>query len=196
MLYNARFAFRQHPRLEGTHAFLSASQPYWLRYTEDKLIERLTSAQAAAKGTRLHETAARCISDGIELREDGRYPILALYVNHAIEFGMTPEQMLFYSANAYGTADAISFDEMEGFLRIHDLKTGLSKVTMDQLYVYAAFFCLEYGYKPFQIHGELRVYQGDTITEEILNRSYLSEIYDTILMANAVIEEHTNGGVI
>lgn len=35
---------------------------------------------------------------------------------------MTPEQVLYYSENCFGTADTISFDNKT--LRIHDLKTG------------------------------------------------------------------------
>jgi hypothetical protein len=197
VLYDARFAFSSHPRLEGTHAFLSASNPHWLRYDETKLIERLSSAEAAAKGTRLHDTAARCIADGLELQEEGKYPVLALYVNHAIQYGMTPEQMLMYSPYAYGTADAISFDQVENFLRIHDLKTGVTKPSPDQLYVYAAFFCLEYGFKPFEIQGELRIYQeGDGIHEYPLDRPYLSAVYDTIITSNEIVSKHRMGGLI
>jgi hypothetical protein len=191
-----RFAgFNSHPKLEGSHAFLSPSSPSWLRYTEDKLVERLTSAQAAAKGTRLHETAARNIYDGIELRVDGKYPILAAYVNDAIAYGMTPEQTLFYSINCYGTADAIGFDIEEYFLRVHDLKTGTSKVSEDQLYVYAGLFCLEYGFKPFEINGELRIYQGDTVHAYELDRVYLSNIYDKIRMSDNLIEQRRMGGL-
>lgn len=36
-------------------------------------------------------------------------------------------------------------------LRIHDLKTGISPVHMDQLLIYAALFCLEYKIKPGSI---------------------------------------------
>ena len=46
------------------------------------------------------------------------------YVNDAIGYRMTPEQVLYYSPNVYGTADAIRFYENSRFLRIHDLKTG------------------------------------------------------------------------
>ena len=74
---------------------------------------------------------------------------------------MTPEQILYYSPNCFGTADAISF--RGDMLRIHDLKTGESPTHMEQLMIYAALFCLEYNYKPNEIQMELRIYQNDGI---------------------------------
>ena len=41
-------------KYEGTHAFLSPSQPAWLRYTEDHLLEMYRQATAQERGTRLH----------------------------------------------------------------------------------------------------------------------------------------------
>lgn len=203
MLYDPRFTgFRSHPRLEGTHAFLSPSNPYWLRYTPEKLIERLSTAQAAALGTELHETAARLIKRRIKLMPHPDWPILSHYVNDAIDFGMTPEQMLFYTYNCYGTADAISFEpypdgeKFVGFLRIHDLKTGVNKVSEDQLYVYAAIFCLEYEIKPFTIDGELRIYQGSDIYEYPIDRMELTYVYDSIRTSDEIIEQHRSGGLL
>lgn len=66
---------------------------------------------------------------------------LNAYVNDAIGYKMIPEQILFYSDNCFGTADAIVF--RNGLLRIHDLKTGVIPAHMEQLEVYAALFCLE-----------------------------------------------------
>ena len=84
-----------------------------------------------------------------------------MYVNDAIGYKMTPEQILYYSPNCFGTADAISF--RGDILRIHDLKTGESPTHMEQLMIYAALFCLEYNYKPNEIQMELRIYQNDGI---------------------------------
>ena len=50
-------------------------------------------------------------------------------------------------------------------LRIHDLKTGKSG-HMEQLYVYAALFCLEYDVKPGDITIECRLYIEDTVEVE------------------------------
>ena len=45
---------------------------------------------------------------------------------------------------------------------------------MHQLEVYAALFCLEYGYKPNDIGIELRLYQSDeVIVEEPRPRYYV-----------------------
>jgi hypothetical protein len=77
---------------------------------------------------------------------------------------MTPEQVLYYSDNCFGTADSISFkDEL---LRIHDLKTGETPAKMDQLRIYASLFCLEYGIKPGEIKIELRIYQSGEVIKE------------------------------
>lgn len=203
MLYNERFTgFNSHPKLEGTHAFLSPSSPSWLRYDRERLIERLSTARAAALGTELHETMARNISRRIKLMPHPDWPVLDHYVNDAIEYDMVPEQMLFYSLNCYGTADAIGFEEyiddprFDGFLRVHDLKTGASKATMDQLYVYAGIFCREYNHKPFRLDGELRIYQGDQVFIESIDRTYLSFVYDRIKWGDETIEDYRSGGLI
>ena len=99
-----------------------------------------------------------------------------MYVNDAIGYRMTPEQLLVYSENCFGTADAICFRKVDGrmFLRIHDLKTGVSPASIKQLEIYAALFCLEYHEDPNDIGCELRLYQSDEVlvhepeTEEIL----------------------------
>ncbi len=74
---------------------------------------------------------------------------------------MTPEQVLYFSENSFGTADAISF--RNNLLRIHDLKTGVTPAHMEQLEIYAALFCLEYAIKPSEIEMELRIYQLDDV---------------------------------
>ena len=177
-----------HPGLEGSHAVLSPSNYHWLNDTEEKLLARLANAEAAARGTRLHDLAARNIEDGITLALDGRYPVLAKYVNDAIKYEMVPEQMLVYSPYIYGTADTISYDAGEMFLRIHDLKTGVSKPSFDQLYVYAGLFCLEYEQKPFEIQGQLRIYQNEEPEYCDLDQGYLAWVYDRIRTVNAIVE--------
>lgn len=69
--------------------------------------------------------------------------------------------VLYYSENCYGTADTIHF--ANNFLRIHDLKTGLVPAHMEQLFIYDALFCLEYGVKPRNIQIENRIYQNDDV---------------------------------
>ena len=151
--------FNKHSNLEGQHAFLGASKYHWINYSEDKVAESYSRFLATQKGTQLHEFAAQCIRLGQKLPKSKK--TLNAYVNDAIGFKMTPEQILFYSDNCFGTADAIAF--RGDLLRIHDLKTGAIPAHMEQLEVYAALFCLEYKVKPADIRIELRLYQSDDI---------------------------------
>lgn len=155
--------FNKHFDLEGQHAFLSASKYHWINYDEEKLVETYSRFQAAKHGTELHDFAKRCIELGIKLPKNKQ--TLNLYVNDAIGYRMTPEQVLYFSDNAFGTADAISF--RRNLLRIHDLKTGVTPVSMHQVEIYASLFCLEYGKKPSDISMELRIYQsGEVLVHE------------------------------
>ena len=45
-----------------------------------------------------------------------------------------------------------------------DLKTGQKDVLeFGQLHIYAALFCLEYGYNPLDLTYEFRLYQNDEV---------------------------------
>lgn len=154
--------FKRHSNLEGTHSFLSASNYHWVTDDLERLEQRYRTHLARQRGTLLHAFAEQCIRLGQKLPD---LPItLNMYVNDAIGYGMTPEVVLFYSDFAYGTADTISF--RNGVLRIHDLKTGDNPASMTQLHVYAAYFCLEYNYKPYEIEIVTRIYQNDEIIED------------------------------
>lgn len=155
--------FNTHFELEGKHAFLGASKYSWLNYTEDKLRDTYLNQRAKAFGIELHDFASRCIRLGQKLPASKK--TLNLFVNDAIGYRMQSEQVLFYSNNCFGTADAISFKEKTKKLRIHDLKTGSTPASMNQLMIYAALFCLEYSKDPHDISIELRIYQNDEITE-------------------------------
>lgn len=148
--------WKTHSDLKDQHAFLGASKYHWVNYDEEKLDDVYMTWQAAQKGTELHELAAKLITLGVKLPRSTNKPI-NMYVNDAIGFKMKPEQTLFFSYNCFGTADAISF--RDNFLRIHDLKTGRSAVSVKQLVIYAALFCLEYTIDPHTIDIELRIYQ-------------------------------------
>lgn len=154
--------FNDHHSLIGMHAFLGASKHSWLRYSDEKMQLAYQNAKAAARGTRLHAFAAEAIELGERLAKSKR--TMPLFVNDAISYKMTPEQVLFYSENCFGTADAISFRNK--VLRIHDLKTGTSPVSMEQLEIYAALFCLEYRQNPNDITIELRIYQNNEVMIE------------------------------
>ena len=177
--------FNKHSTLEGQHAFLGASKYHWINYDETKVAESYSKFLAVQKGTVLHEFAAQCIRLGQKLPKSQK--TLNMYVNDAVGFKMTPEQVLFYSENCFGTADAISFRNKT--LRIHDLKTGVIPCHMEQLEIYAALFCLEYKIRPEEIDIELRIYQNNEIfclnptTEEII------PIMDKIIIFDKIINK-------
>ena len=151
--------FNNHLNLEGQHAFLGASKYHWINYSEDKVVESYNKFLATLKGTTLHEFAAQCIKLGQKLPKSKK--TLNNYVTDAIGYKMIPEQVLYYSENCFGTADAICFRNR--LLRIHDVKTGIIPAHMEQLEIYAALFCLEYKFKPSDIDIELRIYQHDEV---------------------------------
>ena len=91
--------FNDHSRLRGQHAFLSASKYSWINYDPDKLAVVYTNFMATQKGTELHEFAAKCIELGQKLPRSKK--TLNNYVNDAIGFRMTPEQVLYYSDNCF-----------------------------------------------------------------------------------------------
>lgn len=175
--------FIKHSNLEGQHAFLSASNYHWINYTEDKLTDAYNRYRAAQRGTTLHAFAAQCIKLGQRLPKSQK--TLNLYVNDAIGYKMTPEQVLYYSPNCFGTADTISF--RQNLLRIHDLKTGENPTHMEQLMVYAALFCLEYDYKPNEIQMELRIYQNDEILYHTPTIEDILPIMDRIVTFDKII---------
>ncbi len=177
--------FNRHSNLEGKHAFLSASQYHWLRYDKDKLITVFRNAVAKQRGTRLHAIAASLISEGIKLPRSKQ--TLNMYVNDAIGYKMTPEQVLYYSDNCFGTADAISFRNK--FLRIHDLKTGDISAHMEQLYIYAALFCLEYFVNPKDIQIELRIYQSNEVFVETPDPKDILEIMNVIKESSKILDD-------
>lgn len=166
------------------HAFLGASNYHWLRYSEDKLKQVYLNKEASERGTELHKFAAKAIELGIKLKEDGTQ--VPVYVNDCIDNRMTPEFVLYYSDNCYGTADAISF--RNGVLKIFDLKTGITPAKMDQLEIYAALCCLDNDIDPFTISIELRIYQS---TEPIIVEAQpmiIHNIMNKIVDSDAIIE--------
>jgi hypothetical protein len=176
--------FKEHSAIAGRHAFLSPSQYHWLNYDTQKLTSRYHLHKAAQRGTDLHNLAHQAIKLGIQLANANK--TLSLYVRHGIGFKMTPEQMLYYSDNCFGEADTISF--RAGKLRIHDLKTGHTIASMKQLYVYAALFCLEYGFSPYDIEVELRIYQNGAANSCVPTSEDILTIMDTIIAHDRQIE--------
>lgn len=181
--------FHSHSNLEGKHAFLSPSSPYWLRYDDEKMTQRYNSWHATEYGTRLHEFAKNAINLGITLSNSK--DTLSLYVNDCIRYKMSPEVLLYYSDNCFGTADAIAYyynnEKNKYTLRIHDLKTGVTKAHMEQLMIYAALFCLEYDVDPKTIDIILVIYKDNKkdrcypTGDDILNIMELIELKDEFI---------------
>lgn len=195
--------FHNTSNLKGSHAFLSPSSPAWVRYDKEKLYTARQVEFAKKSGTIIHELAAQLIENQIRVKESDDALILnscmirgiprqqidtkrflstlVPYVNDAIHYGMKAEQVLFYDEFCYGTTDAYVFDEERKFLRIHDLKTGLTPAEMEQLRIYAALFCLQYDYSPADLTFELRIYQNGTQNVENPTTDTIFPYIDTIV---------------
>ncbi len=202
--------FNQHSDLEGRHAFLSPSKYSWLNYDQDKLEEAYKRQYATQIGTLLHDLAHRCIVNKIRLNKSDRHLVLlnllengipqglintndilstlVPFVNDALGFQMDSEVVLYYSDNAFGTTDAIAFKN--NILRIHDYKSGITPVHMDQLYVYAALFCLEYIVKPESIKIELRIYQSGEVIYDEPDPEVIRAIMNKIVDSDRFLRKH------
>ena len=176
--------FNKHFELEGKHAYLSASKYHWLNYSDDKLVESYNNFSAIEMGTRLHALAKEHIELAIKMPRNKQ--TLNRYINDAIGFRMTPEQPLYYSENCFGTADSIAFSK--NLLRIHDLKTGTTPASMNQLKIYNALFCLEYSVNPKDIAMVSRIYQSNEIYEEEQDAEEIKDIMNRIIHFDKLIE--------
>lgn len=177
--------FNRHPDLEGVHAFLAPSKHAWVGYDDEKMEAVYINWRNAQLGTELHELAAKLIKLRVKLPKTKK--TFNMYVNDGIGFRMEPEVCLFYSFNCFGTADAVSFHN--NMLRIHDLKNGRTPASMQQLRIYAALFCLEYGYNPRDIDIELRIYQSNDVLIEHPDLDDIAYIMDKIILFDKRINE-------
>ena len=184
MIFNTRSDVRD------KHAILSPSYYHWVNYDDHKLLARYMSLTSARRGSDLHDLAHDAIRLGVKFSRSNK--AFSAYVNDGINYRMETEQVLYYSENCFGTADAISY--RQNLLRIHDLKTGITPASMRQLEVYTALFCLEYKIDPTSIDTELRLYQMDEVlihtppTEDILH------IMDKIIVFDQKITKLKIGG--
>jgi len=147
---------QRYQRLGDGHAFLSPSKYHWLGYDVEKLKRSYKNHRSAARGTEMHDVAAKLIKLGVHMPKNK----LAInsYINDSIAYRMSTEIVLYHSPYCYGTCDSIAFDGE--WLRIFDLKTGESGGDMKQLLLYAALFCLQYNVDPDTIKFDLRLYHG------------------------------------
>lgn len=176
--------FNVHSELKDAHSFLSPSNYHWLNYTPEKLEAVYNNQKSKEEGVVLHAFASIAIHKRIKLANMKK--ALHMFVNDAIGFKMTSEQVLYYSDNSFGTADAISFKD--NFLRIHDLKTGFTKPSFKQLDIYAALFCLEYGVDPNNIEVEERLYQGNGFEVSVPEPLYIQNVMDKIIEFDVILE--------
>lgn len=210
--------FEKHSNLSGLHAPFSASQPYWIGQDFEENKRRYASKWIPTVGTVSHAFAEAMIRKKIKLSKSdmkmyklyllenkvqcipywvvdqldlpGLFANLIPYINDAIGFRMTPEQILYYSSRWFGTADSISF--FDNILRIHDLKTGKITAKMEQLMVYAALFCLEYRMKPGSIDMELRIYQNCEVICHNPTAEDILPIMDQIVTQDKLFEKMIN----
>lgn len=177
--------FNKHLNLVGRHAYLGASQYHWINYDDEKLADRFNGMLAKQVGTELHEFAALCIKLKQKLPKSNKS--LNTYINDAIGFRMIPEQLLYFSDNCFGTADAILFKD--NYLRIHDYKSGVVPAHIEQLLIYDALFCLEYKVKPTDITIENRIYQSGEVIVVFPEASDIISIMERIVSFNNIIEK-------
>jgi hypothetical protein len=154
--------FNAHSELKGFHATLSASKGAWVNYDDEKFDRYIINQTAAQRGSELHALASELIRLKVRLPRTNK--TLDSFVNDMLGLKMNSEQILYYSENAFGTADGIKYDERKNKLYVFDLKTGVTVAHMRQLEIYVALFCLEYGFKPHEFaEVDLRIYQNDAI---------------------------------
>lgn len=197
------FVWNDHKEYEGKHALFSASGYHWLNYDDETFISKYYSQFSATIGTVIHQLAHECIVSRIKLnKHDVHLVEMALYkafvpremydanaildnlvpfVNDAIGFRMYSEKVVFVNPYFFGTVDAIKYDEKELSLRIFDLKTGSGPVKLDQLYIYAAEFCIEYNVDPRKLKLiETKIYQLGGEIKDNPSGDYIYEIMEKI----------------
>lgn len=210
--------FNKHLELVGKHAILSPSKHYWLNYDDEGLLRTYISSFATEVGTLVHEYACDRITYRMPLdiqNEEAKNGLLVFllkngipfkvidldrifynlvpYVNDAIGYKMESEIPLRYSDFCFGTADAIGI--RRNMLRIHDLKTGTTPASMDQLLCYAGLFFLEYkrDYRPDTIKVELRIYQNQEILISQPATEEIKAVMEKIVHGNAVLNKNIMG---
>lgn len=210
--------FNKHLELEGRHAILSPSKHYWMNYDDEALIKNYISSFATEIGTLVHEFAADRITYKIPLdsgNEEAKNSLLIFllkngipfrvidldrifynlvpYVNDAIGYKMESEVRLKYSDLCFGTADAIGV--RRNWLRIHDLKTGQTPASMDQLMCYAGLFFLEYkrDYRPQTMKVELRIYQNQEVLITQPSSEEIKVVMDKIIHGDSVLTKNVMG---
>lgn len=207
-------------KLKGTHATFGGSNYAWLGYDDEKIIQAYYARRAKDLGTALHEYARQRISNSLKMTKGDSYAVvnhilesklprgiiqyaggidsimatLIPYVNDGIKYRMRPEALTYFADEFYGWADALSFNERNKTLRIHDFKSGKLIASMTQLKIYSAFYCLGTGLKPENINIELRIYQNGEVVVDNPEAEEIQEIMDKSEHDNAVLMHHLKEG--
>lgn len=121
------------------------------------------------------------------------YNTVKVYVNDCISDGMSPEEIIDYSSNFFGTSDALKFDEHKSELKIYDLKTGIRPAKVDQLLGYSALYCLKYHVDPFDVSTELRIYQNCDVSIYKPDPSEIRTAMDTIIRFDNLMNKNSKG---
>lgn len=156
-----------HPELKpGQHAILAPST-YKAGREPTKVLKNYCSRYATDIGTALHALAQKRIDRHERLSPelakdwivntllDANIPRevinpelywanLMNYVNDAIGFGMLTEIPVKYSDRSFGWIDAFTYDPSTRTVRIHDYKSGFTKINEEQTLNYVALWALEY----------------------------------------------------
>ena len=184
--------FKSHYDLKGKHAILSPSTHRWINYTPERIQTIYENQLAVARGTKLHAYAEEAIRLNRRQLNDG--DTVNTYINDAIMYQMEPEVLLYGTKYCFGTADAIKFEN--GVLRVHDLKTGTTKASMEQLHIYCALFCMDYDVDPRDIDFICRIYQSREIYEDRPPSTLILEIVEKIKEDTYALEEYNSKEVI
>lgn len=214
-----KFVFNKHPEIkDGEHAIFAPSKKYLSRgLTEEQIYNILYSMYAAQIGILIHELCSQLIEEKQPIRKDAmrsmiyhtlyqaKIPIALIqperyidtvvpYVKDAIGYDLIPEQRIVYQYPiAWGTADAIKFNPTKCELRIHDLKTGKTPASLDQLIEYAAYFYLEYHIKPGDCKTILSIYQNGEVITGYPTASDILPIMDNAVALTKYVQ-NTYGG--
>lgn len=181
--------WNDHWRLEGRHATLSPSGYHWLNYDADKMRRVTWNNYSKEDGTKMHELASNMILYNI-MPEDNENALNQFVIDALTMFKepMSSEILLYYSDECFGTADAIYYDKEKKHLQVHDLKTGVSKPSFKQLWIYCALFCLEYDKKPEKMTFECRLYQLGAMDIDAPGPKDIRNIMNQIVSMSNVIE--------
>jgi len=148
--------------------------------------------RAAFEGMEQHRYAAIAIEE--QEFQDDETTTLGLYINQCIQYRMASEVVLYFSPNAFGTVDAISYRYR--ILRISDLKTGVTRTSEHQLEVYAALFFLDYDIDPFSCRDiQLRIYQDRQCKPYHGDPYFISGIMEKIVAFDLILNRLRKEGV-